>query len=161
MTIRLLVLAAALSAVTFAAPASAQDMPGFSVTAPDGTAAPSAGLELPGQWLLVYLAPGSAPSDRLLQSLGESWSDARAQRVIFIVSGTVEAAKAHLAAKGGDALAASARWYADQDRSAWKALGFTGTLAVSGMIGARADWKIDGVISDPTVLDPAVQAWIQ
>lgn len=160
MTIRSAVFAVVLS-VAAAASAAAQDLPAFTVTAPDGTSVPGTALDLPGQWLLVYVAPGAVPSDRLVQALGESWTDARAARVIFIVSGSVEAARAHLAAKGGEALAANAKWYADPDRGAWKALRFEGTLAVAGMIGPRADWKIDGVIADPSVLEPAVRAWVQ
>ena len=160
MIIRSVALAAVLCAAA-AASAVGQDLPAFTVTAPDGTPTSSSVLERPGQWLLVYVAPGSVPSDRFLQALGESWSDARAARVIFLVSGSVEGARAHLAAKGGESLAANATWYADPDRAAWKALGFTGTLAVAGIIGAHSDWRIDGVISDPSVLDPSVQAWIR
>lgn len=160
MTIRCVVVAALMSAA-LASSAAAQDLPAFTVIAPDGTATPSSVLDRPGQWLLVYVAPGSAPSDRLVQALGESWTDAYAARVIFIVSGSMPDAKAHLAAKGGEALAANATWYSDADRAAWRALGFEGTLALAGMIGSRVDWKIDGVIADPAVLSPAVEAWLR
>ena len=151
-----------LSALSALAPATAeqQPLPDFAVTAPDGAAAASATLQSPGQWVLVYLFPGSAPSDRLVQWLGEHWTADRAPRIVFIVSGTPAAAKSYLLSKGGDALAADARWFADTRGAAWTALAFQGTLAVAGVAGARIDWKVDGVISDPSVLTPALEKWI-
>jgi hypothetical protein len=144
-----------------APPANAQALPAFPLTAPDGAAVEStAVLQAPGQWLLAYVAPGSAPSDRLVQTLGETWSADRASRVIFIVSGAPEAAKEYLASKGGKQLAANARWFADPQGEAWSALTFQGTLAIAGMLGTKIDWKIDGVIAHPDVLQPAIAKWL-
>jgi hypothetical protein len=112
-----------------------------------------------GKWLLVYVVPGSAPSDRLIQALGESWSADTAARVVIIVAGDSAKAQAYLADKGGQALA-RATWYADPASEAWTALGFQGTLAVAGVAGTDVDWKLDGVIQDPDVVAPAVRAWL-
>lgn len=147
-------------ALGVATPALAQGLPVFPLTAADGTLTSSAALEAQGQWLLAYVVPGSAPSDRLVQSLGEGWTAERASRVIFIVSGAPEAAKEYLASKGGEKLAADARWFADPQGEAWSTLKFQGTLAIAGMLGTKIDWKIDGVIADPDVLQPAVTKWL-
>lgn len=160
---RFLAAAACVAAfVLFAPRASAadQNLPEFVVTAPDGAQTSTAALQAPGRWLLVYVFPGSSPSDRLVQSLGENWTPDRAARIAFIVAGTPEAAKAYLISKGGDALAADARWFADPQGTAWQALKFQGTLALAGVAGLRVDWKLDGVITDPAVVSPVVEKWL-
>lgn len=134
-------------------PAAAQGAPSWSVTAPDGSPVPGSTLGAPGDWLLVYLTPGSEPSDRLLQSLAHSWTADAAARVVFVLAGSAAAAKAHLASLGEEAFAASASWYVDPQAEAWKALGFQGPLAVAGMKGQNVDWRIDGVIADPGVVE--------
>jgi hypothetical protein len=162
MKIRTLVVSLSLACLSLGAatPALAQALPAFPLTAPDGTITSSAALDATGQWLLAYVVPGSAPSDRLVQSLGEEWSADRAARVIFVVAGAPEAAKQYLAGKGGEKLAADARWFADPQGEAWSAMKFQGTLAITGMLGTKIDWKIDGVIADPDVLQPAVAKWL-
>ena len=157
-----IVAAATLAAALCAAPslAGAQSLPAFPLVSPDGQPAGSAALQAPGQWLLAYVVPGSGPSDRLVQALGENWTPARAARIIFIVAGSAADAKTYLASKGGEALAADAQWYADPEGHAWSALEFQGTLAVAGMSGQAIDWKVDGVISDPEVLRPAIAKWL-
>ena len=112
-----------------------------------------------GKWLLVYVVPGSAPSDRLIQSLGASWSADNAARIVIIVAGDSGKAQTYLADKGGEALALG-NWYADPAGEAWTTLGFQGTLAVAGVAGTGIDWKIDGVIQDPDVAAPAARAWL-
>lgn len=162
MKTRLLTIVLSISCLSIGAatPALAQGLPAFPLTAADGTLTSSAALEAQGQWLLAYVVPGSAPSDRLVQWLGETWTADRASRIIFIVSGAPEIAKDYLASKGGETLAADARWFADPQREAWSALAFQGTLAIVGMLDTKIDWKIDGVIADPDVLQPAVTKWV-
>jgi hypothetical protein len=145
---------------TASAPAvSAQELPPFVVTSANGAPADAAAVQAAGPWVLAYVVPDSAPSNRLVRSLAEHWSAGQAARIVFIVSGTPEAAKAYLLSTGGEALA-GARWYADPQGAAWKALKFDGALAVAGIDGGRIDWKVDGVIMDPAVLLPAVDKWL-
>lgn len=138
----------------------AQDLPAFSVTAPNGAKTDIAAMPGAGQWILAYVFPGSAPSDALVESLGQSWDGAHAAKTVFVVFGTADAARAYLLKKGGPTLAADARWYADEQGTAWKTLRFSGTLAVAGMNGASLDWKMDGVIRDVSVVLPAIGKWL-
>ena len=140
--------------------AGAQSLPAFQLGTRDGGTVGSDVLPTSGQWLLAYVVPGSAPSDRLIQSLGESWSADKAARIVIIVAGDAERAQSYLTHKGGQSLAAGATWYTDRDNAAWTALGFEGTLGVAGIAGSVIDWKIDGVIQDPSVVVPAVNAWL-
>ena len=161
---RILLVAACLAAfVVCASPVSAQPsqmLPECTVIAPNGAEISTAALQSPGQWLLVYVFPGAGPSDNLVQRLGESWTADRAAKIVFIVSGSPDAAKSYLAGKGGAALAADARWFADPQGTAWQALKYQGRLAVTGMAGARIDWKVDGVIADPSVVWPTIEKWL-
>ena len=158
-SVRTLVVTLALASAASAA--SAQSLPVFPVTTPAGAAASSAELPAAGNWLLVYLSPSAGPSDRLLQWLGETWSDQRAARIVFIVAGAPADVKTYLAAKGGEALAANAKWFADPEGAAWTALKFQGPVAVAGVASQTIDWKLDGVLADDTVLQPAITAWLQ
>jgi len=160
---RTLLVAACLAALVVCAPrvsAQQQMLPEFTVVAPNGAQMGTATLQSPGQWLLVYVFPGAGPSDTLVQRLGETWTPDRAAKVVFIVAGAPDAAKTYLAGKGGEALAADARWFADPQGAAWQALNYQGKLAVTGMAGARIDWKVDGVIADPAVVWPAIEKWL-
>lgn len=138
----------------------AQTIPAFQLVTRDGASVGSDALPASGQWLLVYVVPGSAPSDRLIQSLGESWTPDHAARVVIIVGADATKAQAYLADKGGEALA-GATWYADPDNAAWGAFRFQGTLGVAGVAESVIDWKIDGVIQDPSVVSPVVRAWLE
>jgi hypothetical protein len=52
-------------------------------------------------------------------------------------------------------------WFADPDTMAWRALDFQGTLEIAGVANGLVDWKIDGVIDDPAVVESAVRAWTE
>ena len=142
------------------ASASAQTLPAFEVTAPGGQRVASSALAAGSPWVIAYVVPGSAPSDRLIQALGESWAADLLSRVVIVVGADVDAAGKYLADKG-QGLQGKVKWYVDADASAWKALEFEGTLGVAGMEGERVNWKIDGVINDPSVAEPAMRAWLE
>jgi len=150
-----------LTAALALAPAwlAAQTLPPFELTAPDGQPASSASLDRAGRWLLVYVVPGSAPSDRLVQWLGESWPADRIAGLVLIVAADPADARTYLANKGGPTLD-SVTWYADAEAAAWRALRFEGTLAVAGMADGRLEWKLDGVIEDPLAVTPPMTAWL-
>ena len=138
----------------------AQELPAITVTAPNGARTDVAALPGAGPWVLVYVFPGSAPSDSLVRALGERWDSGQAAKTVFVVFGQPDAAKAYLLKQGGSTLAADARWYADEQGAAWKALRFQGSLAVAGMAGASLDWRIDGVVTDPSAVLPAIGRWL-
>lgn len=138
---------------------AAQTLPPFDLTAADGQPVSSASLGRAGRWLLVYVVPGSAPSDRLVQWLGESWPAERLGDLVLIVAAAPADARTYLANKGGQGLDGAA-WYADAGNAAWQALRFEGTLAVAGMTDGRLEWKLDGVIEDPMAVTPPMTAWL-
>ena len=113
------------------------------------------------RWLLVSLTRGSVGADRLLPVLAAEWNDALAASLVFVVEGTATEARAYLESKGGAALAETARWYADADGSAGRALQRQGGLALFGVEDGAVDWKLDGVLEDPAALDPVIQAWVE
>jgi hypothetical protein len=136
-------------------------LPAFEVKAPDGSVASSADLGGPERWLLVYVVPSSVGADRLLPVLREKWSDALAAGLVFVVRGTPAEARAYLQEKGGAPLVESARWYADPDGSAGRALERQGGLALFGIEHRAVDWKLDGVLEDPAALDAVIHAWLE
>ncbi len=147
-------------AASVPAPASAQTLPAFEVTAPGGEPVASAALASGSHWVIAYVVPGSAPSDRLVQSLGESWAADLLSRIVIVVGADLDTARKYLGDKG-QGVQDKVAWYVDADASAWKALQFDGTLGVAGMNGQQVDWKIDGVINDPSVVEPATRAWLE
>jgi hypothetical protein len=150
----------AYAACTASGSASAQTLPAFEVTAPDGQPVASTALPSGSHWVIAYVVPGSAPSDRLVQALGEAWAADLLSRIVIIVGADVDAARKYLEDKG-QGVQGKVAWYVDADASAWKALQFDGTLGVAGMDGQQVDWKIDGVINDPSVVEPATRAWLE
>ena len=155
-------LAIAILACATVAPASAsaQALPAFEVTAPDGQPVASSAFPAGSHWVIAYVVPGSAPSDRLVQALGETWAADLLSRIVIIVGANVDTARTYLEDKG-QGVQGKVTWYADTDASAWRALQFDGTLGVAGLDGQLVDWKIDGVISDPSVVEPATRAWLE
>lgn len=150
-----------LTAALALAPAwlAAQALPPVELTAPDGQPASTVSIDRAGRWLLAYVVPGSAPSDRLVQWLGESWPAERMGGLVLIVAASPDDARTYLAHKGGPALD-GVTWYADPENAAWQALRFEGTLAVAGMTDGRVEWKIDGVIEDPMAVTRPMTAWL-
>jgi hypothetical protein len=154
-------LAAVSMAGTAASVHAAGPLPAFEVKAPDGTAVAAPDIGGADRWLLVYVVPASVGADRLVPVLKEEWSDALAAGLVFVVEGTPEEARAYLERKGGAAMAESARWYADPDGAAGRALERQGGLALFGIERGAIDWKLDGVLEDPAALDPVIHAWIE
>ena len=110
--------------------------------------------------VIVYVVPGNEPSTRLIDAL-RLWSQRDPlrwqQRVHVIVAATPAAAREWL----GDRWTQPAVWSADPSGDGWRALGLQGTLGVVGIGAGRVEWKIDGVIDDPSVVEPAIDAWIK
>jgi hypothetical protein len=154
----------ALSSIAVAAAplrAGTPPLPAFEVKAPDGTTVASSDLGGPDRWLLVSLVPSSVGADRLLPLLGEEWSDALAAGLVLVLAGTPDEARAYLERKGGATVAEGARWYADPDGSAGRALERQGGLALFGVDRGTVDWRLDGVLEDPAALRPVIHAWVE
>lgn len=133
----------------------------FPLIAPDGTRVEAAGVLAGDRKVVVYVSPELEPGGRLIAAV-RGWSQddpARwRERVVVIVAAPVSDAREWLQAQwGADQLPA---WFADPDAAAWRALGFQGNVAVAGLADAAVEWKLDGVIADPAVVELPLRTWI-
>ena len=126
-----------------------------------GQSLESASLFGSGSRVIVYVVPGNEPGTRLIDALG-AWSERDPvqwrERVHVVVAASPAAAREWLGERWSEP---GALWFADPTGDGWRALGLQGTLGVVGIRDGRSEWKIDGVIADPSVVEPAIDAWIK
>jgi hypothetical protein len=157
MTLALLASASAQASSSAQAPAAAPAS--FTVVAADGQIQTSAALLAGERKIVLYISPDLEPAARLLDAFkGWTGGDERWRgRVVVIVGGAWNDARQWLTQRWGDGELPA--WAADPDFQGWRALGFQGTLGVAGVEKGGIDWKLDGVIADPSVVEPPVRAW--
>lgn len=131
----------------------------FSVFAASGTRVDGRELIARDRPLVVYLVPESEASSRVLVALREWWQPGWNGRVVLVFGAPLDTSRAWFEQTWGDG--ERPEWFADPDTAAWKALQLQGTLGVAAIDQGRVEWKIDGVIADPSVLQPAMRAWIE
>jgi hypothetical protein len=136
--------------------------PPFAVASPQGLTVQGSALLAGGRRVVIYVSPDIEPAARLVEALRrwQASDPARWQeRVSVIVAAPAAEARAWLAAHWGDGELPT--WFADPDAAAWHALGFQGSLGVAGASRGIVEWKLDGVINDPAVLESAVRVWVE
>jgi len=139
--------------------AEKRPLPPFDVTTPAGATVGAASLGTPGQWLMVYVAPDSAPSARLVKAL-QSWqSPALVERTVIVIGGTLADARRFVDQQVG--AASSLRWVADPASAGWKALRLSGTPTLVGVKDGRIEWVLAGVLNDPKALESVVRSWVE
>ncbi len=147
--------AAVLLTLLSAAPAVAP----FTVVVPNRDRVAGATLLDGERKVVVLVAPASEAAARLVQALAR-WSsdDARwRSRIVIVVHAPVGQAHEWLMAQwGGEELPL---WGANADASAWRALGFQGLVGVAGVENGAVDWKLDGVIGDPSAMEQPMRVW--
>jgi hypothetical protein len=144
------------------AQASAPARPVFAVVSADGSSVSGATLLAGERRVVIYVAPALEPAARLIEALrrwAESDPERWRSRVSFIVAAPPMEALAWLVTHWGEGELLP--WFADPDATAWRALGFQGTLGIAGAANGMVEWKIDGVIDDTAVVEPAVRAWTE
>ena len=134
----------------------------FSLIAPDGTRVEGARALAGDRKVVVYVSPTLEPGGRLVAAV-RAWSQDDPtrwrERVVLVVAAPVADAREWLQSQwGADELPV---WFADPDAEAWRALGFQGNVAVAGFADAAVEWKLDGVIADPAVVESPMRTWIQ
>jgi hypothetical protein len=150
--------AALLALLLSAAPATAAVAP-FTVVAPNGDQVAGTTILAGERKVVVLVTPASEAAVRLVNALAR-WSSGEPRwrsRVVIIVRAPLPQAHEWLMAQwGGEDLPP---WGANADASAWQSLGFQGLVGVAGVENGAIDWKLDGVIDDPSAVELPMRAW--
>lgn len=144
--------------LSWAGPVAAVVAP-FTVVAPNGDVVAGTAVLGGERKVVVLVAPASEAAARLVKALAR-WSrdDARwRSRVVVVVQAPPAQAHQWLMAQwDGEE---PPLWGANADASAWKALGFQGFVGVAGVENGAIDWKLDGVIDDPSAVEQPMRIW--
>lgn len=150
---------AVLLAMLLAVAPSAAAVAPFTVFAPNGDQVAGTTLLAGERKVVVLVAPASEAAARLVKAIAR-WSSGEPRwrsRVLIIVHAPLTQAHEWLIAQwGGEDLPL---WGANADASAWRALGFQGFVGVAGVVNGAIDWKLDGVIDDPSAVELPMRAW--
>jgi hypothetical protein len=132
-------------------------LPDFNLTTPDGRAVKSAQLNIPNQWLLIYVQPNSGFSESILNELKDPQQASANQKMVVIIGG----------AKPADAKAMvdqfphmqSVTWYADPKHEARRAMQIGGVPCVLGMNNNVVQWQFIGLHPKPGHLHSILKTW--
>jgi len=153
-----------MAAAALAAPLDAierRPLPAFVVTPPGGGDAIDAqSLAAPEgrTWLLIYVGERCRTCDALLSHLDRD-ERPQAPRITIVVGGAKPAALAALAAKYPNLSAA--RWFADADGSAARALRLDPLPVTLGVRGRMIEWGLTGVLKAPSELESVLFTWLE
>lgn len=142
-----------------AAPAAAADkkpVPSVVLQGGDGNLLELSLVAAEGQWLLIYLAPDSPASGRLLQAM-RRWQLGAMDHVLVMVGGEQAAAREFVAA---DHQLPGVRFALDPRREAWQALQLSGVPTVVGVRNNLQEWRLAGVLNDPEALRTVLTSWL-
>ena len=133
-------------------------LPVFSVQDGNGQAASSSQLTAVPQYVLVYVAPGCRPCDRVLDLLKDRQRPEVAQRVVVVVRSDARTASTYIDRQLADVTGAT--WYADAEGEAYRSLKLTGWPALVGVRQGRIMWSVSGVLNDASTVGSIVQSWV-
>lgn len=136
-------------------------LPAFVVTPPGGgEAVDTQALVAPAgrTWLLIYMRERCDTCEALLSHLDRD-ERPQAARITVIVGGAKPDALAAVAAKYPNLSAA--RWFADADGSAARALQIDALPVTLGVRGQVIEWGLTGVLKDPSELESVLFTWLE
>lgn len=133
-------------------------LPAFALTTFDDVTTDSTTSLGTGTHLLVYVAPGSAPSERLLAAFRQWDSDALRARVLVVFGGSKDDATRWMTAAG--AQLQPLRYAVDASGDVRRALNLTGAPHMIGIADGRIEWALSGVLNDPQMMESVVRTWI-
>jgi hypothetical protein len=156
------ILTCAALAATIAMPRSAhaqrdRPLPPFTVTNAAGARVAGTQLTSAAQWLLVY-APDSVAGERLVGAVGQWASGSEAQIVIVVAapSAVIDARIRPLLPTASATIGV----FADPDGAVSAALSLTSAPALVGVANGGVNWIVQGVLNDPSMVEPLVRAWL-
>jgi hypothetical protein len=141
-------------------PASAferRPLPSAALIRADGTPLDVVAMARDEAWLIIYVDPDAPASARLLQALVDWSLEARAVRVLLVMTEgptTAAAVSAWQDKLGGVTLAI------DQRGQARRPLGVRAVPTILGARGAWIEWQVAGVLNDPEMLRQVVLSWL-
>lgn len=119
-------------------------LPGFDVTASDGSTRQSAQIARNGKWLLIFVKSNCPQCDTLLSAL-ESAATQDGARVAIVVKAPTPNGLADLKARFPHI--PNAAWYADVHAGAARSLEVPASPTTLGMRGTSVAWRLTGAIS--------------
>lgn len=160
-TIRTIIAASIVAALPAIASAQMQSperpLPRFTLAGAGGTTTSSTTLAAGGRAVLVIVKPSCQPCKQLLDEIARIDDPAIASRLVLVVAAPFDEASAF--AHRLPPQLATARWFADAERSAWTALEVKGLPKVFGIEGQKIGWTHSGV-PHRGLLEPLMRTWL-
>jgi hypothetical protein len=109
--------------------------------------------------IVIFVVPGSVPSERLLEAMAVWTPPIDPTRLVFVVDGRAPDAGQWLAryvppgAEGGPPV------FFDVDGKGRTALAISGAPALLGITAGEIQWDLVGVLNDPSALEPMIRNW--
>jgi hypothetical protein len=138
-------------------PTSAASLPPVTVTALNGQVIRSDQIPHAPRWVLIYLTPGCAPCEVVLQAVGQQEGSTTGPRLIVFVQGGTEEATA-LRATVPELQGAG--WYADPEGAAFAGLRLAGVPTVIGLREQNVTWRVSGTLGDAQKVQGFVRSWL-
>lgn len=110
----------------------------------------------PESRVYVYLMPDSTVSRRFLVAL-RGWQLQAPERVTLVIGGPQPEAAAFAAADHG---VPGVQWLLDPERTFWTDLQVTGVPTLFGVRAGLIEWRLAGVLNDPSALESVVTSWV-
>jgi hypothetical protein len=149
----------AILALTVAVPfyaAQPGPLPAFHLSATDGHAVAGSDLPAKGKWIILYIAPHSHETDRVLSLLSPAKNPGLAGKVAIIVAGSVDETRKLEQAYPNSGLS----WFADANKEAASALKLNGSPMVLGLNEKSVRWVLNGVLQNGAVFRSVVDSWL-
>lgn len=109
--------------------------------------------------VVIFVAPGSAPSERLLEAM-TIWTPAiDPTRLVFVVDGRSPDAGQWLARYLSPNGEGAPLVFFDVDGKGRTALTISGAPALLGITAGEIQWDLAGVLNDPSALEPMIRNW--
>jgi hypothetical protein len=112
-----------------------------------------------GPSIVIFVAPGSKPSERLLEAMAVWRPAVDLTRLVFVVDGRSPDAGQWLARYFPASGEGVPLVLVDADGKGRTALAIAGAPALLGITAGEIRWDLVGVLNDPSALEPMIRNW--